>query len=302
MQRSENAEGNWPPDRRIRQDRVARIAAISLGENYDRDAGDGTTRGKDGTLSVNEAWEREADNWIAWARTPGHDAYWLYRDAFFELVPRAGQATLEIGCGEGRVARDLAARGHRITGLDASPTLVAAARQAHPDGTYIVGDAADLPFPAESFDLVVAYNSLMDIQDMPGALREAARVLAPTGRLCVCVTHPMAEAGRFAARDANAQFVIEGSYLNDQHPWYDQQTFNRGGLQMTFRSYRHSLEQYTRALERARLVIEALREPPVPATEVERDPAEERWTRLPCFLMLRATNSQPNNRKQTRPA
>ena len=65
-------------------------------------------------------WEAEARNWIAWARAPRHDAYWEYSPRFFELVPAAGRATLEIGCGEGRVARDLAARGHRVTGVDAS--------------------------------------------------------------------------------------------------------------------------------------------------------------------------------------
>ena len=68
-------------------------------------------------------FEERAQGWLAWAGTPGHDAYWTYRDAFFALVPEPGAATLEVGCGEGRVARDLVARGHRVTGLDASPTL-----------------------------------------------------------------------------------------------------------------------------------------------------------------------------------
>jgi 2-polyprenyl-3-methyl-5-hydroxy-6-metoxy-1,4-benzoquinol methylase len=76
-------------------------------------------------MSSNLEWEREAENWIAWVRTPGHDEYWLYRDAFFELLPPSGHATLDLGCGEGRLACDLAARGHRVTGVDAAPTLEA---------------------------------------------------------------------------------------------------------------------------------------------------------------------------------
>src|SRR5262245_24605603 len=60
------------------------------------------------------SWEDQAENWLAWARTPGHDAYWSYRDLFFRLLPAPGRRTLEVGCGEGRVARDLAARGHRV--------------------------------------------------------------------------------------------------------------------------------------------------------------------------------------------
>jgi ubiquinone/menaquinone biosynthesis C-methylase UbiE len=141
-------------------------------------------------LTFNEDWEREALNWIAWARTPGHDEYWDYSPLFFELVPAAGRATLDLGCGEGRVTRDLVAHGHTVASVDASPTLLQAAREADPTGTYVLADAAALPFADASFDLVVAYNSLMDLGDMPGAVREAARVLQCGGRFCVCVTHP----------------------------------------------------------------------------------------------------------------
>ena len=126
-------------------------------------------------------FEERAQGWLAWARTPGHDAYWTYRDAFFALVPAPGAATLEVGCGEGRVARDLVARGHRVTGLDASPTLLRAAAEADPASRYVEGPAEALPFEDGAFDLVVAYNSLMDVADMPAAVREAARVLAPGG-------------------------------------------------------------------------------------------------------------------------
>ena len=54
------------------------------------------------------SWETEASNWIAWARAPENDAYRYYRDSFFgEILPHPGRATLELGCGEGRVVRDL---------------------------------------------------------------------------------------------------------------------------------------------------------------------------------------------------
>jgi SAM-dependent methyltransferase len=232
-------------------------------------------------MSFNADWEREAANWLAWARTPGHDVYWHYRSAFFELVPPAGSATLEIGCGEGRVARDLAARGHRVTGVDAAPTLLEAAAEAHPEGRYLLADASELPFEDASFDLVVAYNSLMDVQDMPGAVREAARVLRPRGHLCVCVTHPLADAGRFAAEEDDAPFVIAGSYLESRR---FEGRFERDGLEMTFRGWSYPLETYSRALEAADLHIEALREPPMP----DGDADQARWRRVPMFLMFRA--------------
>ena len=53
-----------------------------------------------------------------------------YRDAFFALVPAPARATLEIGSGEGRVARDLAGRGHRVTGVDLTPALARLAAEA----------------------------------------------------------------------------------------------------------------------------------------------------------------------------
>jgi 2-polyprenyl-3-methyl-5-hydroxy-6-metoxy-1,4-benzoquinol methylase len=74
------------------------------------------------------SWEWQADEWLDWARTPGHDSYWHYRDLFLDaIVPGPGQWTLDVGCGEGRVARDLARLGHRVVAVDASPSLIASA-------------------------------------------------------------------------------------------------------------------------------------------------------------------------------
>jgi SAM-dependent methyltransferase len=235
-------------------------------------------------VSFNEAWEREARNWIAWARTPGHDAYHEYSPAFFELVPPAGRATLEIGCGEGRVSRDLGRRGHRVTAVDASPTLLAAAREAQRDATFVLGDAAALPFEDDAFDLVVAYNSLMDVQDMPGAVGEAARVLAPNGRFCVCVVHPLTDAGRFEAPEAEAPFVLRWPYFGQRRI---EEPFEHNGLRITFHGWAYPFEDYARAFEGAGLVIEALREPKQRDDVVASDPAEARWQRLPAFLFLR---------------
>ena len=236
-------------------------------------------------MTFNEDWEKEAANWIALARL-GDDAYWEYSPAFFELVPPPGRATLEIGCGEGRVTRDLISRGHRVTAVDASPTLLAAAEEEQPDAEYVLADAADLPFGDDSFDLVVSYNSLIDIQDMPGAVREAARVLEHGGRFCICVTHPLADAGRFQERDGDAPFVITGSYLDSRR--VDFELVRDDGLRMTFHGWSYPLSDYTRALEDAGLAIEALREPKQLDEFVAADPAEKRWQRIPAFLFIRS--------------
>jgi SAM-dependent methyltransferase len=234
---------------------------------------------------MSEAWEREAENWVRWARAPGHDAYWDYSPAFFdELLPGAGRRTLEVGCGEGRVSRDLARRGHRVVGVDTSPTLLRYAAAADPAGSYVRADAAALPLRDAAFDLVVAYNSLMDVERLDDAVREAARVLEIGGSLCASVTHPVNDAGAFDGSDDDAGFVISGSYLG-RRPFHG--VFERNGLTMTFAGWAGSLETYTRAMERAGFIIETMREPAYPAAAAS-SRGEERWRRIPLFLQWRA--------------
>jgi ubiquinone/menaquinone biosynthesis C-methylase UbiE len=227
---------------------------------------------------VKELWEREARDWAAWARAPGHDSYWQFSPLFFELVPPPGRRTLDLGCGEGRLARDLEARGHAVVGIDASSTLVELAREADPDGEYVVGDAAALPFEDASFDLAVAYNSLMDVGDLAGAVREAARVLEPGGRLCISVVHPLGYVGEFDGDAPDAPFVFTSPYF-ERREVHD--TFERAGLRMTFHSVVRPLEDYTRALEDAGFRLEALGEPAHPGDDVQ-------LRRVPHFLHLRA--------------
>jgi SAM-dependent methyltransferase len=225
-------------------------------------------------------WEAEAHRWAAWARAPQHDAYWYYRDAFFALVPPPGRATLEVGVGEGRVSRDLVARGHRVTGVDVSPTLARLAANADPTSRYLLADGAMLPFAAGAFDLVVAYNSLMDVDDMPAVCAEIGRVLDPRGRLCVCVQHPVWDAGKFVGTGPDATFMLGPTYFG---PRRMRSTFERDGLSMTFEGWCFSIDDYARAFERAGFVIESLREPlPGPSA-----PPNTRGRRLPIFLMLR---------------
>jgi len=237
-------------------------------------------------------WEADATRWIAWARKPGHDSYWYYRDAFFgDIVPEPRERTLDLACGEGRVSRDLAERGHRVTGVDGSPTLVRAARDADRSGRYVVGDIRSLPFADASFDLIVAYNCLMDVDDMPGTLREVARALRPGGRLAASITHPMTLAGAFAEHDADAPFVITGSYLGP--PRATEFRAERDGLAMTFRDRAYPLETWASALEAAGLLIERIREPAASDASLARFGSSDlRWRRLPVFLHLRALKPQ----------
>jgi SAM-dependent methyltransferase len=202
-------------------------------------------------VSQSGEWEPEADNWLLWARTANHDAYWYYRDAFFDfLVPTPGCRCIEIGCGEGRVARDLAARGHRVTAVDSSPTLLRYARDADPAGAYALADGAGLPFGNCSFDLVVAYNSLQVVADMAATVAEAARVLVPGGFFCVVVSHPLADVGRFVDDTPGAAFAIREDYFANRRV---DDKVERAGLEMTFLGWTYSAAGLRNSLRAGRI-------------------------------------------------
>ena len=239
-----------------------------------------------GHVELRDAWERHAAEWVRWAREPGHDSYWLFhRDRFLELVSPPGRLTIDLGCGEGRLARDLKALGHRVVAVDSSPSMVEAARAADPELEVVEADAAMLPFEDCAADLIVAFMSLHDIDDMSGGVREAARVLEPGGRLVAAVVHPINTGGKFESRDPDAAFVIRDSYF-DRRRYTD--AIVRDGLGMTFESRHWTLEDYVTAMADADLMVDALRE--------IAEPDHARWARLPLFLHFRAVRgkaSQP---------
>lgn len=201
-------------------------------------------------MSQAQAWEKIAEEWRALVRSGGDDRFHAANSgAFFELLPPARGRVLDLGCGEGRVARELKDRGYDVTGIDVSPTLVELARGDDPDGDYRVADAAELPFEDGSFELVVAFMSLQDMDDAEAAIREAARVLAPGGRLCLAILHPLRSAG--TVDEEAGTFVISGSYFDTVH-------HIRPGIQVP--SVHRPLVAYFTALEQAGLLVEAVRE------------------------------------------
>jgi arsenite methyltransferase len=113
------------------------------------------------------------------------------------VAARSRERGLDIGCGPGllacELARDVGPRG-RIVGIDRSPEMVAmcgerARRDALSGRTeFHQGDAAELRFPAGSFDFITATQVYEYVQDMKRALADAYRVLRPRGRLAVVDT------------------------------------------------------------------------------------------------------------------
>jgi SAM-dependent methyltransferase len=109
-------------------------------------------------------------------------------------VASQGARVLEVGCGPGHLSTRLARRySLDVTGLDLDPTMIERAQTnagraphlADPSPAFVVGDAASLPFPDRSFDLVVSTLSLHHWADLPAGLAEIARVLKPDGRALI---------------------------------------------------------------------------------------------------------------------
>ncbi len=237
------------------------------------------------SADLRSAWEEHASDFVAWARRPGHDSYWrFHRDLFLELVPPPGRRTLDLGCGEGRLSRDLKALGHDVVGVDASPTMLAAGREADPEIETHLADASALPFADGAFDCVVAFMSLQDVEDLEGAVREASRTLEQGGRFCMAIVHPLNSAGQFDGDAADSPFTISGSYLDST---YYADEIARGGLELTLVSAHRPLQAYTAALSDAGFLIERLREPATPEHGIT-EPRQRRWQRLPLFLHIRA--------------
>jgi SAM-dependent methyltransferase len=209
---------------------------------------------------LSDAWEAEAEQWVTWARKPGHDSYWTFhRDAFLTILPRPGRLTLDVGCGEGRLGRDLTRLGHRVIGVDRSTTLAQYAAAAGGTIGTVLADGAHLPFRDEAVDLAIAFMSLQDMDDMPRCVQELARVLEPGGRLCLAITHPLNSARTIGASGQGDSWVIDaGAYWTTRRLT---DTEERDGLCMTFHAQHRPMEAYFEALDGAGLLTETIREP-----------------------------------------
>jgi SAM-dependent methyltransferase len=230
---------------------------------------------------LSDRWNLQAKDWITWARAPGHDSYWrFHRDAFFEFLPPPGYRTVDIGCGEGRVTRDLRKAGHKVVGIDRSPAMCSAALT-HPEPSRVIlGDARQLPLPTDSADCAIAFMSLQDIDNMEIAVKEVARILMPKGRFGIAIVHPIYSGGGFAdAQGDDDPFTVKKSYFQSTPC---SPTHAGGDLTMVFHREHRPLRAYTQALTGAGFVIEQLNELTDP------DKPEPRRG-IPMFLDILAT-------------
>ncbi len=167
-------------------------------------------------------WDKVAD---LWHRETGEKGLWHQKHdidpVIFKLLGRVKiKNILDLGCGNGYFARLLAKKGAKVTGVDVSAKLIDLAKaeeKRKPLGiVYFLRDAANLKkIKSNSFDIVVANMSLMDIKNAEGAVKEVSRVLKRRGRFIFSIVHP-------AFHDARQYWII-GKYKGKKY--YSQVVF-----------------------------------------------------------------------------
>ncbi|HMS55748.1 MAG TPA: methyltransferase domain-containing protein [Fimbriimonadaceae bacterium] len=138
-------------------------------------------------------WESSAQAWIDFVDHGDPNRVYVIDPAIRKaLGPVRDLQVLDVGCGEGRFCRELAAQGADTVGIDPVLGLIEVARRR--GGTYLRADAAQLPLKSDTFDLTLSILSLIDIYEFRTAILEMARVTRPGGRVIVANINSFATA------------------------------------------------------------------------------------------------------------
>ena len=127
-----------------------------------------------------ELWGARAKDWAEIGEGVSRP---LYEVVLRKIEVGPATTVLDMGCGAGAFCALAARRGARVSGIDASATLIAIAQQRVPQGDFRVGEIEDLPYADNSFDVVTAFNSIQYAATPLGALKEARRVACPGARI-----------------------------------------------------------------------------------------------------------------------
>lgn len=159
-------------------------------------------------MRVTNGWDESANAWMADMERGDFTREFVLDAPMLDLARglRARNA-LDVGCGEGRFSRMLRDIGIAVTGVEPTRALLERARERDPGGDYREGRAEALDFPARSFDLIVSYITLVDIDAFDAAVAEMARVLRPGGSLLI-------------ANLASAS-TAEGAYFDERAEWVE---------------------------------------------------------------------------------
>ena len=236
------------------------------------------------TIDPLDPWERHA-GWWQREFTDGADPE--YEEQILPLVDRhladAGRV-LDVGCGEGQVARRVAELGaSAVVGVDPTDAQLAVARERAGGPLYTGGRSEELPYREESFDSVVVCLVLEHVDPFEPAIAEIARVLAPEGRLVLFLNHPLLQApgsGFVEDHVLEEQYWRIGPYLPDDRAMEEVAP----GVDLPF--LHRPLHRYVNCLAEHGLLVEHMDEPPPPTGFLSRAPEYEEAATIPRLLVL----------------
>ena len=241
-----------------------------------------------------EQWERHA-RW--WQREHTGDVDPEYVDQILPLVARhvrGARRLLDVGCGEGQVARHLAADGAEVIGLD--PTLgQLTTAQDRGGACYLRARAEALPCASGFFDTVVLCLAIEHVDAYETAIAEVARVLEPGGRFVLVLCHPLLQApgsGWIDDQIVGERYWRLGSYLRDDRAFDEVAP----GVELLF--HHRPLSRYVHAMGAAGLLIEDMVEeapPPRMADQVWGFPEVDT---IPRTLLLQAVRTGARSRAE----
>lgn len=240
---------------------------------------------------TDRAWERHA-GWWQREYTDGADPE--YEEQILPLVDRhlagAGRV-LDVGCGEGQVARRVGALGAElVVGVDPTAAQLAVARARGGGPQYARAVAGALPWTDRAFDAVVVCLVLEHIDPFEPAVAEIARVLTPGGRFVLLLNHPLLQtpdSGFVIDHELGEEYWRLGPYLRDDRAMEEVAP----GIELTF--LHRPLHRYVNCLVQHGLLIEHMEEPAPPAGFLDRAPEYEQAATIPRLLTLvtRKTNA-----------
>ena len=136
------------------------------------------------------------------------------------LDPKPGERILDLGCGTGRLAFEIAQRGAAVTGLDSSPEMIAQARinypsHRHPALNFVLNDAS-APLDGEPYDGVFSNAALHWMKPPEPVAAAIARALAPNGRLVA----EFGGAGNIASILQAFRAILGDDAVATRDPWF----------------------------------------------------------------------------------
>jgi len=210
-----------------------------------------------------------------------------------------GKRVLDLACGEGRVARLLAGRGARVTGVDLSTGLLDHARKQSPEGSidYVRDDAQSLSRVGDgTMDAVVCHMALMDIADLSSAFASVRRVLTPGGTFVLCILHPclftpfhVTDAPP-AEVDSDGRFVaLRTTRYSVERKWYSGGT----GMCGTLGAHHRMLSTYLNALVTSGLTLVRMVEPVLPDGDPGSCSQPQQDRIVPTVMIVKASAAAP---------